>query len=174
MGQHMRRVIVLKTSMKLSDNVKAALKEIGTFWDDLFDAWVTPIEESESLRLIAQENGIKGQFREFPLPDEHLNQPKKDRAMYGKYSTLLERINREEAKLYSDIQIFEMSRTKRSQYLYEEAEPTREGKTHTEWLVEKGFWKKIMELRKLREEIIQVQNELKAIEMARKAETARI
>ncbi len=162
-GKHMIRAILLKTKQKVPENVKQAFKELGTFWDDLFDGWVTPETRAESFRLVAAENGIKGSFKSFALPDEHMNQKRKERAMYGKYSTLLEMVNRKENKLFSEIHLYEISRTKKSHWLYNE-EPTREGKTHTEWLIEMGFYKKLMELKSLRAEIEQVHRELKEME----------
>ena len=178
----MIRRIILKTKGQLCPNVKIAIKSIGGYWDDLFDGYSLPMESSIHIARLMSEASITYEAREFNLPKEHVNQKAGERYMYGKYASLTKKLIHDEMRLMKEIIEHEKnterlgidqngSRIKELPWsfsMYEDA-PKIEGRPYSAYLVEQQFHSRLLELKKLRKEIAQIDAELKAFESLKKA-----
>lgn len=179
----MIRRVILKTKGALSLDVKQAIKAIGGYWDDLFDGYSLPMESSIHIAPLMKESSVIYETREFNLPKEHVNQKAGERYMYGKYAMLTKKLIHDEMKLMKDI-IEHEKNTSRSagisekgstiydlpwSYSMYEDEPKSEGRPYSAYLVEQQLHARLLELKKLRKEIADIDAELKAFESLKKA-----
>lgn len=179
----MIRRIILKIKGALCPNIKLALKSIGGYWDDLFDAYSLPMESSIHIVPLMKESGIAYEVKEFNLPKEHVNQKAGERYMYGKYASLTKKLIHDEMKLMKDILDHERTTSRTvgigengspiydlpwSFSMYED-EPKSEGRPYSAHLIEKQFHTRLLELKKLRKELAEMDAELKATESLKKA-----
>lgn len=163
-----RRIILLHragTSKKLPDHVKMLLKSFGGYWDDLFDGWSLPIDCAQRIQAIIRDCGITVEIKEVNLPESHVKERGKDRVMYGKYATLLKKIQNDERALCIDIAKYQKN-TKpppdkeddRPMFPYKK--PSPEGKNETAFMIENEFYRRYSEICLLRQEINQIHREL--------------
>lgn len=163
--------IILKVQGKTTDLHKQAIRSLGGYWDDLFDAWSLPIESAQDVAKLM--NGIECQIKQFNLPESHVNQSSKERTLYGKYGMLTKQLIKDETQLIKEITIYEKENPKKpmswNHQMYEEA-PIEEGKPYAAYLIEKNFHVRMLQLRAMRQEIRQIHLELLAYEEKKKGQ----
>ncbi len=177
------RRIILKTKGAFPPEIKSAIKAIGGYWDDLFDGYSLPMESSIHIARLMDEISVAYEAKEFNLPKEHVNQKAGERYMYGKYATLTKKLIHDEMRLMKEILEHEKNTQRFSgigengsqikdlpwSFSMYEDEPKSEGRLYSAYLIEKQFHERLLELKKLRKELAQIDAELKAFESLKKA-----
>lgn len=141
------------------------------------------MESSIHIKPLMNESGITYELLEFNLPKEHVNQKAGERYMYGKYAMLMKKLIHDEMRLMKDILEHEKNTQRRigtlengptindlpwSYSMYEDA-PKIEGRPYSAYLIEQQFHSRLLELKKLRKEIAEIDAELKVFESLKKA-----
>ena len=162
-------MLVVRFKFTCHERLKLAIKSLGGKWDDLCNGWIFDVYKSpELLRILAQE-AIQHTKFEITLPKTYLDTPPRNNAMYGKYASLVKKVNRDEDLLLEQVERYakrrpldENEHLPNAFHLFKE-EP-KKTLPELQYHIELGFYNQFKEIDRLRKEIEQLHKELLDLE----------
>ena len=169
------KFLALKIYAKTPDMLKRAFKSMRGRWNGTLLSWVFPLEARTALEALLKANPMRCEMKEISLLDERVNSQQE--YLYGKYSSMVKRLYDDETRLYDEVSLYE--RGYRREIGINDDGSTKYDLPYTlsmyqdppdpqmppeQFVVENDFHKRLLECIKKRDEIKQIDAELKTLE----------
>lgn len=162
-------MIVVKLKFTLRPEHKDAFKSLGARWDALCNGWIFDASKAHHIQQILSSERLQHTNFEITLPKTYLDTPPRNNAMYGKYASLVKKVNKDEDSLLEQIERYakrrpldEKEHLPNSFHLFKE-EP-KKTLPELQYHIELGFYNQFKEIDRLRKEIELLHKELLELE----------
>ena len=162
MPDQLERRMIIKMPGKTPEHIKQLIKANQGYWDDLFNGWNLPITASQFIGFLDP----KVSKKEHLLPQIE----RKGAFLMSKYVKLMETLKKQAESVILDAHRYEEEYTAKRQGNTTPIDfrawsefgepPTPDGKTNLEYECEKLLYQRIIEIRRLTQEIEQIHKEL--------------